>query len=214
MWGATPTVRSGGAAAQFQSTHPVWGATSRCSLGCPAQSGYFNPRTPCGVRPSTSVIRSGSRDFNPRTPCGVRPEDLRAISFRVKISIHAPRVGCDESTAYRAGLTTEISIHAPRVGCDGYCLSCNTGFDISIHAPRVGCDNTARTFSSGWSYFNPRTPCGVRHGGHTYGGKCHDFNPRTPCGVRRVAYATINHINVISIHAPRVGCDKSPSGSW
>ena len=41
----------------FQSTHPLRGATcsNRRCIGC---AGYFNPRTPCGVRPKPSRILS------------------------------------------------------------------------------------------------------------------------------------------------------------
>ena len=35
-----------------------------------------------------------------------------------------------------------------------------------------------------------------------------NFNPRTPCGVRQVPCNSQANISVISIHAPRVGCDK------
>ena len=79
---------------KFQSTHPVWGATPTSELsdflGC-----YFNPRTPCGVRPDADAAKDWLRVFqsthpvwgataqpaslflqwsyfNPRTPCGVR----------------------------------------------------------------------------------------------------------------------------------------------
>ena len=56
----------------FQSTHPGWGATIRrlAATGC---MGYFNPRTPGGVRPCILSVFSAGR----------------------QISIHAPRVGCD-----------------------------------------------------------------------------------------------------------------------
>ena len=39
---------------EFQSTHPLRGATTMC---CARTAGakYFNPRTPCGVRPCTSL---------------------------------------------------------------------------------------------------------------------------------------------------------------
>ena len=37
--------------------------------------------------------------------------------MRVKVSIHAPRVGCDTLTGYY-DFGTYVSIHAPRVGCD------------------------------------------------------------------------------------------------
>ena len=42
--------RRAGAAEQFQSTHPLRGATRSC-WGCVYKSHHFNPRTPCGVRP-------------------------------------------------------------------------------------------------------------------------------------------------------------------
>ena len=82
-----------------------------------------------------------------------------------------------------------------------------------------------------WIYhFNPRTPCGVRRSDCCFGRRAGlYFNPRTPCGVRRskpstasyavlfqsthpVWGATPFHVSgnirlIISIHAPRVGCD-------
>ena len=77
----------------FQSTHLMRGATTgnngdTCMrgisihaphTGCDAAlcSGwrsmrYFNPRTPCGVRPSIGGLVRTISYFNPRTPCGVR----------------------------------------------------------------------------------------------------------------------------------------------
>ena len=82
----------------FQSTHPVWGATAGCT-GLPGLEMYFNPRTPCGVRLDS---------------CHIRGKNSR-------ISIHAPRVGCDYKVEDFAA-TAIISIHAPRVGCDGHSL--------------------------------------------------------------------------------------------
>ena len=57
---------------QFQSTRPVWGATT-------------GRRTSCSTR----------RYFNPRAPCGARLHEVGKVSAAVKISIHAPRVGRD-----------------------------------------------------------------------------------------------------------------------
>ncbi len=78
----------------FQSTLPVWGATTGTSQ--PVHNPvYFNPRSPCGERPGSNS------DFTK--------------SFT--ISIHAPRVGSDVvSTIVQQ--PTGISIHAPRVGSD------------------------------------------------------------------------------------------------
>ena len=167
----------------FQSTHPVWGATRlRRSVGLDDRN--FNPRTPCGVRPITARIFFHNRNFNPRTPCGVRPSHNELIHLVVQISIHAPRVGCDSH-----GL---------------------------VPMPRC-------------SDFNPRTPCGVRLRGRNSPVLVRNFNPRTPCGVRPFianevlslvefqsthpvwgATACVGHKltgGMISIHAPRVGCD-------
>ena len=82
-------------AEQFQSTHPVWGATLTKARQDLATSN-FNPRTPCGVRPAERVRPERRHyDFNPRTPCGVRPLRIGKFAFLPRISIHAPRVGCD-----------------------------------------------------------------------------------------------------------------------
>ena len=56
----------------FQSTHPGWGATYGKRI-------YV-------VRPA---------DFNPRTPGRVRRKTTWLASIAFRISIHAPRVGCD-----------------------------------------------------------------------------------------------------------------------
>ena len=126
----------------FQSTHPLRGATSSLGLlRCRKQ--YFNPRTPCGVRPraargassdkifqSTHPLRGATRGdgrdsrdeghFNPRTPCGVR-----LSRFYIFLQI----------------------------------------FSISIHAPLAGCDIFAARGTGSCGHFNPRTPCGVRRTG-------------------------------------------------
>ena len=58
---------------------------------------------------------------------------------RLKISIHAPRVGSDALLA-ASSATCSISIHAPRVGSDFDAYDRDRGDMISIHAPRVGSD--------------------------------------------------------------------------
>ena len=80
---------------EFQSTHPLRGATSSIRAGL-SGPGYFNPRTPCGVRQQSSAGWPTLRNFNPRTPCGVRLEFASArIASIFMISIHAPLAGCD-----------------------------------------------------------------------------------------------------------------------
>ena len=62
------------------------------------------------------------------------------------------------------GLETRISIHAPRAGCDVAALYEYGGCRIfqSTHPVRGATKVKAWPSSADW-YFNPRTPCGVRH---------------------------------------------------
>lgn len=55
----------------FQSSRPVWGATllAWTTIWIAAN---FNPRAPCGARPTTPRRPRADRYFNPRAPCGAR----------------------------------------------------------------------------------------------------------------------------------------------
>ena len=79
-----------------------------------------------------------------------------------------------------------ISIHAPRVGSDhifGYDFDKATGFQSTL--PAWGATPMIVSRCSRTRHFNPRSPRGER-----------------PCA------AGDNSIDVISIHAPRVGSDR------
>ncbi len=80
---------------EFQFTHPGRGATPMLLLW--------------------SVCVSS---FNSRTPGGVRQERGQAFHQGYRVSIHAPREGCDNTLVVRL-LRIVVSIHAPREGCDG-----------------------------------------------------------------------------------------------
>ena len=76
---------------RFQSTHPARGATPYwCVLARPAF--HFNPRTPRGVRQYAGA-------------------DLEAIE---KISIHAPREGCDYYKSKRPSWSRYFNPRTPR----------------------------------------------------------------------------------------------------
>ena len=124
----------------FQSTRPLRGATTNrfplcyyyiISIHAPlagrdAAGAYliyfrndnFNPRAPCGARPtssrscnasstfqSTRPLRGAtastrstlalSSHFNPRAPCGARHKSYQTYQFSAYISIHAPLAGRD-----------------------------------------------------------------------------------------------------------------------
>ena len=109
--------------------------------------------------------------------------------------------------------SVHISIHAPREGCDSHAVDVVLQKIISIHAPREGCDIFCQ--STGWVIrdFNPRTPRGVRRkqSGQSHR-PSHYFNPRTPRGVRHWATYGWCELQIISIHAPREGCDLDGGG--
>ena len=168
----------------FQSTLPVWGATSnvkKCTF--------------CG----------GISIHAPR----VGSDTPESTTFRPSpISIHAPRVGSD-SMAILSACGGRISIHAPRVGSDRNLADILAhSLCISIHAPRVGSDARPRSGRKVRGYFNPRSPCGERqyltgqpwhpvkisiHAPRVGSDRrssatprvcCRHFNPRSPCGER------------------------------
>ena len=74
VWGATIPNYWENTGRQFQSTRPVWGATI--------------------CRICLSRVPS---NFNPRAPCGARPTKAFALLVTFAISIHAPRVGRDQA---------------------------------------------------------------------------------------------------------------------
>ena len=99
VWGATTKFYAKNAKIyRFQSTLPVWGATRRgnhqlyqhqisihaprvgsdsINIGHSARRLNFNPRSPCGERPSAWCYNVATRlNFNPRSPCGERPAKL------------------------------------------------------------------------------------------------------------------------------------------
>ena len=92
----------------------------------------------------------------PREGCDVFVPDAEGFSA---ISIHAPREGCDSAAPPIPLVIIPISIHAPREGCDAVRGGDGDGFlGISIHAPREGCDYPGRAIRSPRIHFNPRTP--------------------------------------------------------
>ena len=75
VWGATATNATITAGIQFQSTHPVWGATRmRRSSQTMTSISIHAPRVGCDDAKGQQV-RSW-KHFNPRTPCGVRLGDF------------------------------------------------------------------------------------------------------------------------------------------
>ena len=190
------------------------GATST-SLALRALNRYFNPRTPCGVRPATPITTPRpARNFNPRTPCGVR---LVAKPMTISTCDFNPRTPCGvrQEMARVIDWLVDISIHAPHAGCDKrILLSFISSLLFQSTHPMRGA--TGKRIYGGFYifYFNPRTPCGVRHHIRNNAGFNVNFNPRTPCGVRHMDFFYRLFRNDISIHAPHAGCDRSSEAPY
>ena len=137
-----------------------------------------------------------------KTKTQQRPQSL-------SVSIHAPRVGCDDLVRSRPASArsfnsrtpcgvrhhvidnvvdgSPVSIHAPRVGCDVLVVVGVLAYAlVSIHAPRVGCDirEVSRWLKECVSIHAPRVGCDCQ--AEPKEPPQYGFNSRTPCGVRRL----------------------------
>ena len=161
---------------EFQSAHPVRGATARASsFRSPRPD--FNPRTsqtPTGSRrfQSTRPVwgatldrvqpRDLGRHFNPRAPCGARLLHCKAAWVAAYFNPRAP-CGARQPARYRRTAPCNFN---PRAPCGA----------------RLGQQKRAVDQQD----FNPRAPCGARrlHLPNLPGVR-RNFNPRAPCGARR-----------------------------
>ena len=160
------------------------------------------------MRLNTIIDYYARTNFNPRTHRGVRHMCNPSLGQTLKISIHAPIVGCDASTTLSGSFNMIFQSTHPSWGATygtnngnvyqtlfqsthpswGATMAMQTDADlcnISIHAPIVGCDSFTVIVHVDFNNFNPRTHRGVRPeelGVNVYGQE-------------------------ISIHAPIVGCD-------
>ena len=147
------------------------------------------------------------------------------------ISIHAPRAGCDPSLKATRAIPAKFQSTHPVRGATIVAFERFQVVSISIHAPRAGCDTVAAAHSARCGNFNPRTPCGVRpsfalparqtwsfQSTHPVRGATHEQHtrcfPRVFQSTHPVRGATVSRnavqlCSLISIHAPRAGCDQT-----
>ena len=194
---------------RFQSTLPVRGATK--NLPKFINAGTISIHAPrAGSDASKRRYISLTKNFNPRSPCGERPSMMTWFNQIAEFQSTLPVRGatCFDDNFKPVAV---ISIHAPRAGSDNLCRCPRSRPQgISIHAPRAGSDQRRLTKTTAKTYFNPRSPCGERRR-HPYkarGARKH-FNPRSPCGERQLPFFCIGDHALISIHAPRAGSDRS-----
>ena len=176
---------------RFQSTHPVWGATT-VKISVTKPNIPFQSTHPVWGATS-SPWRASSRGlcFNPRTPCGVRQQVFLRGNIRLCVSIHAPRVGCDITAGDVDSLSFLFQSTHPVWGATAVVFEDLPFVGVSIHAPRVGCDGHSMLVLIPNSLFQSTHPVwGATPAPGASGPRLPCFNPRTPCGVRRISPVT------------------------
>ena len=156
---------------------------------------------------------------------GARRQVWAGLADPMRISIHAPRAGCDSrilkrlcmaigfqsthpvrgATGHdpRKGAGGSISIHAPRVGRDQRYKRGHFAGQISIHAPRVGRDLTRRSPPPAPSRISIHAPrVGRDHSLLTVYRAAGEFQSTRPVGARQDLPAVLKPVAAISIHAP------------
>ena len=146
---------------RFQSTLPVWGATSFRFSGliCSTIS-IHAPRVGSDRVAKRQGIYYGISIHAPRV--GSDPLDGGFRSDVEDISIHAPRVGSDEDESARVTCWSTFQSTLPVWGATEQEEAARRAEEISIHAPRVGSDRDRYGVLRGADHFNPRSPCGER----------------------------------------------------
>ena len=174
-WGAVEAVL------QFQSTHPVRGATFyRVEIVVQATISIHAPREGCDQHTQRHQVHILISIHAPREGCDLSstPEDYKRNKFQSThpvrgatrdswrwprlqgISIHAPREGCDPQHAGEVRFCRFQSTHPVR-GATSRHTPEYPHIWISIHAPREGCDDqwTADVLPDLISIHAPREGC-------------------------------------------------------
>ena len=190
----------------------------------------FNPRIPYGMRPPARIMAWCSTNFNPRIPYGMRPDQAR-LDSSARISIHASRMGCDLDVAVRLahGLGFQ-STHPVWDATISFTRAPTRRKKFQSTHPVWDATWRECRQPSSWN-FNPRIPYGMRLNRRCQLRQHIYFNPRIPYGMRPLpamaSYffksfqsthpvwdATWRRLYAwpridISIHASRMGCDRS-----
>ena len=176
-------------------------------------------------------VCAGHRYFNPRTPCGVRPVPATCTETGLTISIHAPLAGCDimsytctvcgqdfnprtpcgvrRCSSTRRWAWLQFQSTHPLRGATAAAEVSDEIINISIHAPLAGCDDNQKAPVHSRTYFNPRTPCGVRPSRRRKQTAPQEFQSTHPLRGATPRRLCFPRPRGISIHAPLAGCDFS-----
>ena len=191
----------------FQPTLPVRGATQGPRLLRAGQ--LISTHAPrAGSDPAGTAARPRAPHFNPRSPCGERPsrawmKNHLSQGFQPTLPVRGATLAGNARL-----LGAGISTHAPRAGSDGESWGYFAVHSISTHAPRAGSDGSMLIATVPATYFNPRSPCGERRDLYVTYADGGQFQPTLP--VRGATQLDVLAIRCsrISTHAPRAGSDK------
>ena len=163
----------------FQSTLPVWGATSVVSkLDGITQD--FNPRSPCGERRSSDFLRAVSGRFQSTLPVWGATGKVNIPAIPFIISIHAPRVGSDF--------------------CSIWVIFSKHKFQSTL--PVWGATELQQRYPA-LLLFQSTLPVWGATGRSPCGGRCAaDFNPRSPCGERQPPIGSVRITEVFQSTLP------------
>ncbi len=130
------------------------------------------------------------------------------------ISIHAPREGCDRLLRRLFPQARNFNPRTPRgVRLSAVLKSTGRGEFQSTH-PARGATLRSTSVTGTPLHFNPRTPRGVRHDRDINADGTVKFQSTHPARGATPTLSLTFLLTLISIHAPREGCDSSLHGGF
>ena len=148
--------------------------------------------------------------FNSRTPGGVRPLSVAFTRSANTFQFTHPGRGATSNSGWMATRRFLFQFTHPGRGATirGSSRIITPTIQFQFTHPGRGATSQQRGGRCCASCFNSRTPGGVRPTQEeTRGERQQSFNSRTPGGVRPLPYPADGPDSIVSIHAPREGCD-------
>ena len=121
----------------FQSTHPARGATRAHGSSLRWHSN-FNPRTPRGVRQTRAACHGGGAKFQSTHPARGATVAFCEGAESLRISIHAPREGCDRRHDADGGEPGHFNPRTPRGVRLWWCFICRVQQQFQSTHPARG----------------------------------------------------------------------------
>ena len=208
MWGATEADPDSSPHCHISIHAPRVGGDWAAHLpACSAE--HFNPRPPCGGRRDASILLALFPYFNPRPPCGGRRAIQPAAQHSCKFQSTPPVWG---ATARFIGQGHNLLHFNPRPPCGGRRMIGCMIFQMVVFQstpPVWGATRPGLSACPLRPYFNPRPPCGGRlpANGQRYTGRAISIHAPRVGGDKSAI--CVSSLLTISIHAPRVGGDSN-----